>query len=490
MKLNKETLEHSINMGKQCILAKKQSVLIRNKQYLVWPLFFLEGTQPREDGVDICATAMGVISIVHFINENVNDEISNAINKGIATLLFVRNADGSWPSKISLVAKDNVSMEGVISDTYFALSALVRVGFITNNPKITNLVDPLNDQSLNDLNDRLKIVEKGVQWLLENRVGQGWGYTGTKYLEDRTGRNVIPAYVVPSANAIDIISQVLSAEKEMNPQSPLIEGMEVAKRETMNWICEIQNPDGGFGIKRGDEKSRVGNTAKVLVTLCKVYIPNDMVEKVQSVINKAIKFILKNYNVKKISFESVSEDFSQFIVETDGESVNAFKRPIIHESYLEPLVIEALCLYYMRVISVSATKPLKKSFFFKNKICKTIKVACEEMLEKQKVDGEIQGAVKSRRPAQCESYTMYACSDMISILSKLINNNELLKKVIRSSLENKLLLAIYIFLIGLIFIPVLLSHEPLWLAVLLLIMNPIAINIISSAIEKLLFRDD
>ncbi len=236
MKLDRERLEHSINICKQCILSKKQMVSIRSSKYLVWPLFFLKGTQPREDGVDICATALGIVSSSHFINGNVNDEISNAVKAGIFTLLYVRNVDGSWPSKISLVAKDNVSMEGVISDTYYALSALMAVDFITNHPKIPDIVDPLTNQILNELNDRLAIVEQGVQWLLENRVGQGWGYTGIKYLEDRTGRNVIPAYVVPSMNAITVMSQILSVEREINPQSILVERMEVVSPERIKNI--------------------------------------------------------------------------------------------------------------------------------------------------------------------------------------------------------------------------------------------------------------
>ena len=193
MKLDKECLQHSIDICKQCILSKKQYVDIKNEKYLVWPLFFLEGTQPREDGVDVCATALGVISNANFVSQNINDEIATTVKKGISTLLFVRNADGSWPSRISLLTKDNVSMEGVISDTYFTLSALMKVGFITNNPLISNLVDPQNNKALDNIEDRLAVVEKGVLWLLENRVGQGWGYTGIKYLEDRTGRNVIPA---------------------------------------------------------------------------------------------------------------------------------------------------------------------------------------------------------------------------------------------------------------------------------------------------------
>ncbi len=488
MKLDRERLEHSINICKQCILSKKQMVSIRSSKYLVWPLFFLEGTQPREDGVDICATALGIVSSSHFINGNVNDEISNAVKAGIFTLLYVRNVDGSWPSKISLVAKDNVSMEGVISDTYYALSALMAVDFITNHPKIPDIVDPLTNQILNELNDRLAIVEQGVQWLLENRVGQGWGYTGIKYLEDRTGRNVIPAYVVPSMNAITVMSQILSVEREINPQSILVERMEVAIKETINWICEIQNQDGGVGIKRG-EKSRLGNTAKVLIALCTVSVSSDMEVKVNSVINKAIKFILKNYNPKKVKFESVSEDFSQFIVETNNGDVNAFKRPIIHELYLEPLVLEALGLYYMRTISITAVNPSKKSAFFKSKICRTMKLACEEMLLKQKADGEIQGAIRSRRPAQCEGYTMYACSDLICAFSSLMSNNELLTSVVKATLKQRLLIGVYILLIVLVFVPVVLSQEPLWLATLLLILNPIALSVISSLVEKVLLGD-
>lgn len=483
MKLDKERLEHSINICKQCILSKKQMVSIKRNKYLVWPLFFLEGTQPREDGVDVCATAMGIVSIAHFMKEDINDEIAIAVKNGISTLLFVRNTDGSWPSKISLVAKDNVSMEGVIGDTYYALSALMSINFITNNPKINNLVDPLTNHVLNDLNERLEIVERGVQWLLENRIGQGWGYTGVKYLEDRTGRNVIPAYVVPSTNAIIVMSQILNEEHVINPQSALIEKMEAAIRETVNWICEIQNQDGGFGIKRG-EKSRIGNTAKVLVALCTISVHNSMEAKVNNAISKAVKFVLKNYNPKKVSFESVSEDFSQFIVDTNNGDINAFKRTIIHELYLEPLVLEALSFYYMKNINASSGNSSKKNVLFKNKICGTIKLACEEMLAKQKADGEIQGAVRSRRPAQYEGYTMYASSNLICALSLLNSNDELLENVIMSTVKQRVLIGIYFIICFLTFLPVFFSGEPFWYALFMLVLSPIAINLLSTLVDK------
>lgn len=118
-----------------------------------------------------------------------------------------------------------------------------------------------------------------------------------------------------------------------------------------------------------------------------------------------------------------------------------------------------------------------------------MKTACEEMLLNQKSDGEIQGAVKSRRPAQCESYTIYACSDLICALSTLLKNNELLKSIIKASLKQRLLIGLYIFIAFIIFIPVVLSKNPLWLAILLLILNPVGVNIISSLIEKVLLED-
>ena len=68
-------------------------------------------------------------------------------------------------------------MEGVISDTYFALFALLSINFISNTPLINNIVDPKNNKVLSNLDDRLKIIEKSVQWLLDNRVSQGWGYS-------------------------------------------------------------------------------------------------------------------------------------------------------------------------------------------------------------------------------------------------------------------------------------------------------------------------
>ena len=84
---------------------------------------------------------------------------------------------------------------------------------------------------------------------------------------------------------------------------------------------------------------------------------------------------------------------------------------------------------------------------------------------------------------------MYACSDLICALSSLIRSNELLKSVIKATLKQRLLIGVYIILIFLVFVPVVLSQEPLWLATLLLILNPIALSVISALVEKVLLGD-
>lgn len=141
MKFGKNELEHCISIAKQCVLFKRQYIKMHQKKFLIWPLFFSDGTQPKEESVDVCTSALGIISCSCFAQQS-EHEILSTIKDGISTILFVRNQDGSWPSKVSLVTKDTLSMEGVISDTYFALSALNHVGFITNTPLIDNMCDP------------------------------------------------------------------------------------------------------------------------------------------------------------------------------------------------------------------------------------------------------------------------------------------------------------------------------------------------------------
>lgn len=346
---------------------------------------------------------------------------------------------------------------------------------------------PQNNTDLSDINARLNIIEASVIWLLENRVNQGWGYTGINYLEDRSFKGTLPAYVTPSLNATLVLSQILEEIKVVKPSFQLVNRMEDAINETINWLCEIQNADGGFGVKRG-EKSRVGNTARAIVVLCLVIVPSQIEKKVRLALEKSIKWLLSNYNPKKIQFEDVSEDFSQFIIETADGNPNAYKRSIIHESFLEPLVIDALRLYHKKCLC-RAVVTKQKSLFLKNRIYSLIKIACEEMLNRQKTSGEQQGAVKSRRPAPNEWYTMYTCSDLICSLVPFIEDHELFECVTKSTLRKWILFVIYIVCILVLLLPAFLNNDSRWLVLLLLVLNPIAGNLLSSLVEKFLIGE-
>jgi hypothetical protein len=492
MKIVADALNITIKYAKQFIISKKQYINLRNKRYLAWPLFFSDETQQFEEAVDVCTSGLGVISASHFLSHNTDRETLSALRDGVSTLLFVRNDDGSWPSKISLVSKDSLSMEGVISDTFFALSALMHVGFLSNTPTFSDLEDPKNSTQLNTLDNRLAIIQQSLRWLLDNRVSQGWGYTSVRYLENPSMKNVLPSYTLPSANSVIIMSEILKEVYTVKPDFCLVTEMQQAIDATVNWFCEIQNKDGGFGIKRG-EKSRIGSTARVVIALSQVSVPSELVNQMDTVINKAIKWLLSNYHPTKVKYEDVCEDFSQVIIETINGVSNVYKRSIIHESFLEPLIIDALRLYYEKYLCQSAgpkRKSLFKSFLLINKVCTAIKNAISFIISRQLTEGEFQGAIKSRRSAPNEWYTMYTCCDSICAFDCLLKNRELFIKVQHVTLRNKIFMGVYLVLIAALLIPALISQDPWWLMLLISVVNPIASGLITNTIEKILGSRD
>lgn len=481
MKMTKEQIKRSETQCKQCMLAKKEQINIQGKNLTIWPLFFLDQRQQNEDGVDICATALGVSSLSHFLSGDSSGEIRAAVSEGVSTLLFVRNEDGSWPSKISRLARDDVAMEGVINDTYNALNALVKTGFISYSPLINIVKDPKTGEQLDQLEKRLAIADKSMEWLLDNRAGQGWGYTGTQYLQGAA--EGIPAYTVPSANAVMIISQISGIEKTLRSDSPLDQRINQAVRETVDWMCDIQNEDGGFGIKRG-ERSRVGNTAKVLLALCEASEKVGCASTVFEAMDKAADFILKTYDPENVSFESVSEDFFQFSVETSSPKVNLFKRPIIHELYLEPLVIDALNQYYKKRVSVTATQPIQNRIRMNNRVCRKLKVASEDLIRHQVSDGNLAGAIHSRRSTEYEYYPVYACSDAISAFDMFLKNPELANRVNTLTVKNLIFTCGSVVAAGSLILLGIIGKVPCLMAIITMLLVPVAVNLISNAIWK------
>lgn len=445
MKYDVSILTQAINNAKGCILGKQQRINVQGNQYRTWPLF-LTDTFNNSD-IDVCTSGLGVVALTQF--DYVNDStLMDSISQSINTILSIRNDDGSWPSKISLLSNDSYSMEGVISDIYYAITALLSVGFLNNSShiKFKNLK---TGEVLDTLDKRIKYIEKSVEWLLANRVenNQGWQYTGVRYLENPTDKELQPAYTMPTTNAIIILAKINESLNSFSSNHPLIEKINEALKSSINWLCVVQSKDYGFGIKRGDS-SRVSNTAKIIKALSEIDISpltTDLQKQISELVKRAVNWVAKFYKPNKVSFADVTEDFTQVFIEIDATSgviKNVFRRPIIHETYLEAAVVDALFSYY------KANKSNIK-LLVKNRIFSVIDKALSIMLSSQNQNGELFGAIESRRQTDSEKYTMYSTCDFVLIINRLLENVDELKNILHNSNRFRVKLCILV-LIGII----------------------------------------
>lgn len=478
MKYDVPILTQFINNAKGCLLGKQQYIKVQGKPYRTWPLFFTDSLSNSD--VDVCTSGLGVVALTQFDYQN-DSTLLNSISHSVNTILSIRNDDGSWPSKISLVSDETYSMEGVISDIYYAISALLCVGFLDNNSNNIKFINLKTDEVLDTLEKRIQYIEKSVQWLLENRVenNQGWQYTGVRYLENSTDKELLPAYTMPTANAIVLLSKTKEALSRANSSHPLIDKINDALTSSINWLCIVQSSDYGFGIKRGDS-SRISNTAKVIVALSEVTsLSEGLQKKVDELLKKAVNWLTKSYKPNKICFSDISEDFTQVFIELDkasGAIKNVFRRSIIHETYIEPLLIDALYFYYKK--NKSNIKP-----FQKRRIFGVLDKALTLLLSSQNKTGELSGAVGSRRQTDSEKYTMYSTCDFICTIKRLINDEEMLKKISHSGnlfkFEFCIAIIIALFALGL---PIIIGIESYIFTIPSSIVLGIIINVISGKI--------
>lgn len=480
MKYEKENLNICIENAKQCLISRQQKIVMNNNTYLTWPLFFYDNADQSFD-VDVCTSALGVITLSKFDLDNY-DSIKSSVNRSINTLISIRNENGSWPSNISLISKEELFMEGVISDTCFALGALLNVGFLSNNPKIDSFTNLKTGERLDNLDDRIEYVYESVKWLLSNRVNQnqGWQYTGIGYLENTEDKDALPAYTTPTANALIILSQIIEVVKELSPNHPMVNEINNAIYISVGWFCDIQsnhNGDYGFGIKRG-ERSRIGNTSRVIFALCVTPDTNrhDIIEKS---LYKAIRWIIKEYKPNKLQFSDVGEDFDQLIIEKESGIVkNAYRRSIYHETFVEAHLIDSLRLYYHSKYNK------KNNYVLRIKIYNTISKALDYLINHQSHTGLNDGAVSSRRTTANEKYTMYSTSNFICTLMDLCDDDTLLSKVKHCTIRNVLLFGgSLFFIISSIIIAILFESLNFWVTVPIGIVFSVIANFLS---EKLL----
>lgn len=406
VEFDREELDQRRQITKQALLERRQSVTLDGKKFMMWPLFFRSNSSVPESEVDVCTSALGIVAGSKF-ELGKDSPAYQAISDAVSLLLYMRNKDGSWPTHISLVGRKKLVMEGVINDTYYALRALMSIDFLSQTPKVKIRAG----KKLKEKDARCAFIEESVNWLLHNRVSSGWRYTGIAYLENPEDRFQLPACTTPSAHTIIILSQVMDQLRNYSPHSAVIAEIQSAIDETVRWFHDTCNSDGGFGAKASDA-SKVSNTAKVILALSSVHYSPDVKDRAEKTLKRAVKWLTSHYDPDSIKTENVCEEFSQIIITPDGP----LTRNMIHEDFIEPLLIEAM-IRYKQYCHTNDVRQYKK-----RKVNAVISQALEDLLALQVESGDMRGLVGSHRPIEEQRYTMYSCCDFFCAISLLIES--------------------------------------------------------------------
>jgi hypothetical protein len=490
MRLTKDLIQHSYTSARQYILSHSVGVSFRGQNdFMTWELFFNTSTQDNASAVDVCTSALGVLSVATQLSGQGELEqiASDAITRGIKTLLKVRAVDGSWPSSIELLQIENTIQEGVVNDTFFALSSLLNVGFLKETPTLFNPRDisPNSTIKADDFNSRYEFIKKSVEWLLNNKAGAGWQFISTQSAEGEADKTKV--YVLPTSNVLSILSDIKSELSNTSKSKEINKLLEPAIIATTTWFCDNANSDGGFGNARG-MKSLPGTTAMVIRALSSVNVATPLNARIKETIISATKWLIANYNPKKIRYEDVINDYRQYylVIDPKTRAKTGFKyKGMEHETFVEPIVIDALYAFWGSYPKGSDERKKLGKFPF-TKLERCLYKASNYLINLQAGNGDFAGAVKSRRQGK---YTMYSTSDLVRVFSLLLKRTELINKVLTANMRYKISVLGNIsvlltttacgFLSGV-------TALPLYVAAIIFVVGGIGVNFISSKFDSLL----
>ena len=203
-----KALQQAHAVIKESIMSRK----VDGSELSFWPLFLSEGetSHPLPPEIDTCATSFGIITLSELSIYKMSEETPNILQSLCRTLLWMRNDNGSWPSMVS-TTNQPMELEGVINDTVYALNALLKLGFLTHSPEIPLIVDPKTEKDLDNLNERINLIMESIEWLLNNKIKNGWNYTSTSYLLPTDIEYIVPA-LLPTCNVIIILRDVIKSD--------------------------------------------------------------------------------------------------------------------------------------------------------------------------------------------------------------------------------------------------------------------------------------
>ena len=394
--LDIEKVDKALQQAHAAIKESTISGEVDGKNLSFWPLFLSEGERahlPPE--IHTCATSFGIMALSELSIDKMGEETPKILQSVCRTLMWMRNNDGSWPSMVSSTNQPMI-LEGVINDTVYALNALLKLGFLTHSPEISLTKDPTTGRDLHNLDERVYLIMESIEWLLNNKIKDGWDYTSIEYLRRTDIESTVPA-LLPTCNVIIILHNVIKSLNDLKNEHPLKIRLMNIFTDAINCLRTMQSSEGGFGRKRGDNPTIVHTAIAI-----KALLTDDSTESKKAVV-KDLKWILKNkkiFSIDKIEVQEVFDEYDQIMF--IGENKDIRRRVILHESFLEGILLNSLT----EVDEKGCTNKL--SFIEKYHFIKIIKIVVNELLKKQIEIGKLPGAFKSRRSAHAEQYPIYA----------------------------------------------------------------------------------
>lgn len=417
-----QMIRDAIERARHCVFQRFTHATYQGAPIPYVPLFMEEPPSRLEPAeMDICSVSFATSVLTRFPCRD--PSLQAVAAEFVKFLLRVRSSDGSWPSLVYLEDTPAVvEMEGVLTETYWALRALLDAGA----PGLPEDVAGI------DLGKQLNVLRDALRWLDTNRVDRAWWYTGTLMVEDRD--SLAPA-VLPTAHAIQILDQTSAAlvrfKDDLNQKnagndlrnlaSVLLDSARTLKQDAVEWLRSFQNLDGGYGSQAG-AKSSLTNTAVVLLALC-----TDDSPETARVAEGVLKHLLKRGigGRRPVAEWELFEHFDQIRGLGTGETRRLRRRQIRHEKPLEPNVILAMVTAAERRWSHTGQSlyeslgPLWK-WRFRRRLGSVVRA----LLKREVREGALAGAFRGHRQTPMD-LPLYYSVDSIFALSALLPRTKL-----------------------------------------------------------------
>ena len=338
--INVSNLEKRSRFLVKAIADKAKYDNIDNPLYAYWALYLDDNrSKPRE--VDTCATSYCISVLETEKQRAISSGVSrkfiyhDIIQQAIRTLLRLRGENGAWPSvvepKILQSPITKYSGEVAIGDNFFALTALIDVGFLTKEFEY-NIDIP---DELLTLDGRIEYVFKTIDWLLENKAKQdceGWYYTNT------IDSNISLSATISTTNILNIFSKINNSIKGMQKFYDYYSKISNEIKNILEFLAINIKADGGIDkyVASSNQTSSLLHTCKMVDALVLSSNP-DYLDEIQN----AISFIIATCKQNQFG------DFNNMPVDFYSEQYNLVlpsedEITIRHENFTEGVILYTL----------------------------------------------------------------------------------------------------------------------------------------------------